>query len=191
FVALAGDPSWRADPVRQGFLLELATVVGEQGRLDDVTRLITFLDGARFDSGQIYLMLAALGEGLLRTGSSLALVDPQYRLRRLYDQTEDLIVNENAADPLRIAALKLRSVSPYTVSGSGDFLQLLFGTQQSQALQMAAVATLSRYENQSIPDNLFARWPQLDPQLRSAAIAAFLSRAERVPIVLRRWKTEE
>ncbi len=184
FLVLANDPDWRLDPGGQGFFLQLATMIGTTGRMDDVTRLLNFFNQANFDVVQVNLMLHALGEGLLRTGSSLALVDPQFRLRRFYDQTEDAILDQTAADALRVSALRLRSVSPYTITGSGDFLQLLFGTQQSYAVQAAAVATLGRYENRNIPENIFARWQELSPALRTAVIAAFLGRMDRVPLVL-------
>jgi putative heme-binding domain-containing protein len=78
----------------------------------------------------------------------------------------------------------LRSVSPYTISASGDFLQLLFGTDQSAAVQAAAMTALGRYRNPGIPDSLFARWRDLTPAVRNQAITAFLSRTDRVQVVL-------
>ena len=184
FIALANDPAWRFDPVRRQFLLELATMIGAQGRLEEVTQVLNFIDRAPFENAQIHLLLHALGEGLLRTGSSLALIDPQARLRRFYDQTEELILNEHAPDAPRIAALKLRSVSPYTRSGTGDFLQLLLGSGQSVAIQTAAIATLARYDNPDIPETLFSRWRDLSPALRNAVVTAFMGRSDRLPALL-------
>jgi putative membrane-bound dehydrogenase-like protein len=184
FVTLAQNRAWRSDAAGREFLLRLATMIGARGRIEEVNQVLNFCDRAQIDNAQIFVILHALGEGLLRTGSSPALVDPQQHLRRFYDQTEDIILNESAADPLRIAALRLRSVSPYTISGSGEFLQLLFGSRQSTAVQYAALATLGRYENRNIPDNLFDRWQDLTAPLRTAALAALLGRSERVPAVL-------
>jgi putative membrane-bound dehydrogenase-like protein len=184
FITLASDPAWRNDFGREALVLQVAIMIGAQGRLEEVTQVIDFLAAARFENIHVHLMLAALGEGLRRTGSSLALVDSRNRLRRFYEQTEELILNESARDPERIAALRLRAVSPYTVSGTGDFLQLLFGSNQSEAVQAAAITALGRYENKNIPDNVFARWRELSATPRAGALSSFLARTDRVPSVL-------
>src|SRR4029078_2027143 len=143
----------------------LAAMIGARGRMEEVNQLLNFFDQERVSQTDLYLLLYSLGEGLLRTGSSLALVDPPLRMRRFYDQTEDVILNDQNPDPLRIAAVRLRGVSPFALSGTGEFLQLLFGSHQSVGIQMAALETLGRYENRSIPDNLFARWQDISQPL--------------------------
>lgn len=184
FIALARDPAWRSDAAGREFVLQLAAMIGARGRFEEVNQLLAFFDQARLSQTDLYLLLYALGEGLLRTGSSLTLVDPPLRMRRFYDQTEDVILNDQNPDPLRIAAVRLRGVSPYATSGTGEFLQLLFGPHQSLGIQVAALETLGRYENRNIPDHLFDRWQDLTPPLRVAAIAALLGRSERVGRVL-------
>src|SRR5206468_1443170 len=125
------DARWRSDPVGQEFLYQLALMTGMKGQLQEVSQVLTFLNGGQTEPQLAFALLAALGEGLHRIGSSLALVDPQSQLQRLYDKTLDVALDPTASDAYRIEALRLRGFSPYAMTGTGDILQLLFGTGQS------------------------------------------------------------
>ncbi|PYI87927.1 MAG: hypothetical protein DME26_04575 [Verrucomicrobia bacterium] len=179
-VALAADPRWRNDAAGRNFLSQLALMIGVKGQLDEVAQGLAFLNRALLDSQTAFILLYALGEGLHRTGSSLALVDPKSQLQGFYDRALQAALDTTAIDPLRIAALRLLGVSPYATSARGDIFQLLFGTGQSEAVQFAAVATLERYENPAIAGNLIMRWPELAPVVRRQVIAALLARTDRV-----------
>ena len=85
---------------------------------------------------------------------------------------------------MRVAAIRLRSVSPITAVGTGNFAQLLLGNGLSEPVQSAAIAMLGRYDYPEIPGQLVDRWPVLTPILRNQAIAALLGRNNRVSAVL-------
>jgi len=179
-IALASEPRWRNDPTGQTFLNELALGLGLNGQINEVTMVLDFIVRSRLEQLTTFSLLYSLGEGLHRIGSSLALVDPQGRLQTYYDQALDIALGDNLKDPVRLAALRLRSVSYYTATYPGDIYQLLFGTGQSEAVQTTALMTLGRYENPAIASNVIARWPELTPNVRRQAISALLQRTERV-----------
>jgi len=85
---------------------------------------------------------------------------------------------------VRIAALRLLRVSPYAATDPGDAFQLLLGTGETDALQVATIDALGRYENPAIPTSLIARWPELSQVVRAQIVTALLSRTDRVGTVL-------
>ena len=108
----------------------------------------------------------------------------QHFIRR-HHQTIDATLNDSLPEPLRLAAIRLRGVSPYVVTGTGDFFQLLLGTGQSEAVQSAVITTLARYNNPNIPSGLIARWQILMPALRKQAVTALLARYDGVGEVVK------
>ncbi len=184
FTALANDARLRNDSAGQAFLQQLLIMIGLRSREDEVSEVVDFIDRARFEPQQSFTYLYPLGEGLRRGGNSFPMVDRQNRLQRFYDQTAEASLNDSLADPLRIAAIRLRGVSPYVVSGTDDFFQLLFGTGQSEAVQAAVINTLARYNNPSIPVTLLAQWQFLTPALRKEAVSALLTRRDGVPVLV-------
>jgi len=71
-------------------------------------------------------------------------------------------------------------MSSYTAADPGDALQFLLGTGESDAIQIAAIDALGRYQNQAIPTTLISRWPELSHVVRGQIVTAFLSKTDRV-----------
>ena len=86
--------------------------------------------------------------------------------------------------PLRIVALHLLGLSPQNTSDPWDVLQLLLGTGESLAIQIATVDTLGRYDNPAMAANLISRWPDVSQVVRGEIITALLSRTDRVVEVI-------
>jgi putative membrane-bound dehydrogenase-like protein len=182
-IAVAAGPGW-ADTGGEMFASRLATVVGLQNRPAEVQRVVNFLDRGGLNQQQVFALLYSLGEGLHRAGSSLAAADPQARLQRFYEQSLNLALNDSFADRVRLPAIRLRGVTPYTSYASGDIFQFMFGTRQSDAVQSATLFALARYANPEIPSNIFQRWQELTPVMRTRAIGALLTRGDWVePVV--------
>jgi putative membrane-bound dehydrogenase-like protein len=180
FVVLAGDPWFRSEPAGQEFLRRLGAMIGAKGRLDEVSQVLSFIDRTRLDRPEAFALLYALGEGLRRTQSSLALVDSQARLQRFYSQALDTILDNNAPDAARVEAIRLLGVSSSTFGDVGNWLLLLCEARQSSVVRSAAIAALGRMSDPRILTELIARWPGLTPPLRQQAITALLARNERV-----------
>jgi putative heme-binding domain-containing protein len=183
-VTLAADPRWRNDPAGQNFLGELALMIGVEGQTDEVTQSLDFINHAQLDKPSAFTLLGGLGEGLHRIGSSLSLVDPQGQLAPFYEQSLEVALDMSASDSFRAAALRLRGFSPYATTASGDIVQLLFGTGQSEMVQSAAVSALGYYENPAIVGNLFVRWSEVSVAGRRQAINTLLRRTDRVGTVI-------
>jgi putative membrane-bound dehydrogenase-like protein len=181
---LASDNRFRNDPAGRTCLQFLATTIGAGGRPLEQAAVIDAVLANSFEPEQNFSFLYALGEGLHRAGGSLTAADRGNRLQPVYDQTLVAILNDNLADSVRIAAIQMRSVSFYTTTERGTFIQLLPGSGVSPAVQAAAISLLGRYADPNIPRNLIDRWGNLTPALRKLAVAALLGRSDRVAGVL-------
>jgi putative membrane-bound dehydrogenase-like protein len=176
FVRLAGDPAFRNDTAGQAFLLRLITMMGVRGQLDDATRVMDFVDRTSLDVRQAYEYLFALGEGLHHTRSSISLIDKQSRLKRFFDNALLLAVDDSQPEALRIDSIKLLGVGPYTYGDIADILLLLFGSNQSQAIQSTALNTFGLFTDATIATNLFARWQVLSPISRKQTLNSVLKK---------------
>lgn len=177
---LAGNVRWRNDPRGTAFLRRLAIEIGVKGQKEEVAQALDFISRAKMEPEPAFVLLDGVGEGLHQLGSSLALVDPEGLLQPFYDQSLAIALDSSFPDSTRIAALALRGVSPFSVTGPGDIFQLLFGSGQSEAVQAAALATMGRYDNPAIATNIIGRWSELSPPLRRQTINVLLARVDRV-----------
>ena len=184
FAMLASDARVRNDPVGQEWLRRLAAMIGVRGRVAQISQVLRFMDQLQSEPQRAFPLLYALGDGLYRTGSSLALADPEALVQPFYDQALNAVVSYTVAEPLRIAEMQLLGLGPYTFASTGDVLLLQLGSGQSEALQSAALATLGRFDDPRIAPSLIQRWRVLTPRLRSDAFTALLARTDRVAAVL-------
>ena len=183
--ALASDDRWGSSASGLAFLEELAALIGVKGQTNEVAAVLDFVERTGLAPQSVLMLLHSLGAGLHRAGSSLAEADPQNRLGRFYDQAITATVDDRLADPVRLAAIRLRGVSPYPLSGPNDLYPLLFGSGQSVAVQSAAIGTLGSTTPPRIFDGLLDRWQLMTPSLRQEAVAALLTCTNGVTAVLR------
>jgi putative membrane-bound dehydrogenase-like protein len=189
FVTLAGDPRVRGNSVGWEFLLRMANMIGVQARPAEAAQVLGFIDQAQLDPQQAFPLLCALGDGLHRARSSLALIDSQNRCQRYYSLASDAVMNYLGSEPIQVEAIRLIGVGPYTVASIGDLLLLLLGSGQSEAIQSAVIATLGRFDDSRIAPAMIRRWNGLAPRLRNEAVAALLTRTSRVGAVLTALET--
>ena len=93
FLALAGDSGIRNDSAGYQFLRELAMMIGAKGRLDEVRQVTGCLIKAPLDRVHVFGLLAALGEGLRNTRSSLAMASPQAGLERFFSAAMETAID--------------------------------------------------------------------------------------------------
>jgi putative membrane-bound dehydrogenase-like protein len=184
FVSLAGDARVRGSLVGQDWLRRLSTMIGVKGQPAEVAQVLAFLDETRMDPQQAFALLYALGDGLYRARSSLALMDPQSRLQRVYSQALDGLQNYAIPELLRVEEIRLLGVAPNNFANTGDLLLLQLGGGQSEAIQSTAIATLGRYDDPRIAPALIQRWGVLTPRLRCEAVTALLAQNDRNGAVL-------
>jgi putative heme-binding domain-containing protein len=184
FVLLARDARVRRDPVGREWLRRQAAMIGVRGFEPEVVQVMDVAQQLGTEPMLAFTLLHALGEGLGRAGSSLAAVDRDGRLLPWYDEARTTVLKNTVAEPPRITAMQLISVSPYPFSNAGDVLLLQVGSGQSEAIQSAALAALGRFDDPRILPGLTARWSALTPRLRGDAFGALLARANRAAAVL-------
>jgi putative membrane-bound dehydrogenase-like protein len=192
FVRLAGDPRARGEAVGRDWLRRLATLIGVKAQAAEVGQVLAYLNQPSIDPQEAFALLYALGDGLHRARSSLALMDPQDRLRHFYAQALNALPNNallalatgTVPEPLRVEEVRLLGVGPFTYSNPGDLLLLQLGSGQSEAIQSAAIASLGRYKDPRVAPALIQRWRILTPRLRRDALAGVLARSDRSGAVL-------
>ena len=184
FVVLARDLRFRNDPAGYEFLGRLARMIGTRGRADEVRQVIDVVAQTSLDRLLTFSWAAALGEGLYRTRSSLAMVDTQNALQPFYTGAFSSALDSLTPPAVRIAALHLVAVGPATFANSSDWLLTLCNPQPYDELRLAALLAVARYEQPGVVTGLLDRWPVFSAGLRNQALAAMITRRALVPLVL-------
>jgi putative heme-binding domain-containing protein len=160
-------------------LREVASVVGAANQPADLGRVRQVLVSTR-DPRLAFSLARGLGDGLRRAGSSFekAGVD----LQSLLDRAAATATNSQAPTTERLEAIALLAY------GQGPERQKtllpLLDAQQSQAVQMAALASLDRLSASGLAAALLDRWPSLSPTVRDNVVDVLLKRSERTGALL-------
>jgi len=167
-------------------LRRLALMIGTQGSMDEVSRVLDWLAGTASDGRQTatYVLAGGLGQGLRCTGSSLTMVDPGHRLDRVYSQAFSMSVDYNVAAPIRLQAIRMLGGTSYPFMDLADWYLMMVDSKESLAVQSAAITTLASHNDPRILTTLLARWSALSPDLRRQTVATLLGRVERLNTVL-------
>ena len=184
FTLLMNTPAFRDSPAGRAFLGQLATMVGAQGVMSEVTPVLNYLTRPDLDPLTDYTLLNALADGLHRTRSSLALVDQKGMLVNVFAGAFNISTDPAFREPLRVEAIRLLPSSTYTYADVGDWLLLLCNPPPIPAVQSAAISTLGRFAEPEVFSGLVKAWPALTPYLRSQAMTALLARDSRVGLVI-------
>ncbi len=181
FRSLGAEPYFRNNPAGVQFLQQLALLIGTKGRLDEVGQALEFCSRPSLDTLLAYKLVDALGEGLHRTRSGLGLVDIRSVLAPLYNAALAQAVDATVLEPLRLEAIRMIGVSPYTFADTSDWLLLLANPQPLASLRLAAVETLARYDDPRVLPALLERWKNFPPLMRRTAVMALLQKSSQVP----------
>jgi putative membrane-bound dehydrogenase-like protein len=178
FTLLASEASFRNTPAGEAFLYNVATMVGAAGEGNGVAAVIDW--AASMPPRTVMGLVAALGEGFRRNGTSLAAVDAARRLQPVYLEALDAIGNSSIPEAMRLNAVRLIGVGPYTYEEASELLLLLPGSSAPPLVQAAAINALGRYSAPPLFTNVVSRWTALPPTLRPVVVSSLLSHAERV-----------
>lgn len=183
-VGLAGDTRFRSNAAGLEFLRQLAVMIGLRGQLPEVTQTLDFINRSKLEPMPTFVLLGALGDGLYRSRSSLALLDTQQLLKRFFIQALNVAIDDTAAEALRVEALRLVAAAPFTFADVGEWLLSLCAGNKPAAVQTAALAALAHFIDPRLGPEMLARWPQWSPAVRRQAATALLSRRERATFVM-------
>jgi putative membrane-bound dehydrogenase-like protein len=182
--SLAINPRYRSVPALQALLPEVTQMIGVRGQLDEVKPTLGFLHSAKLEAQIAYGLMYHLGEGLQRTRSSLRAVDPQNALLPFYEAALVAATDADAAAPVRVQATRVLGMSAYTYADIGDWLLLLLAPKENPQVQQAAVLALTRMPDPRAVSELLKRWQSLSVPARQQGIAGFLSRNDRIGLLL-------
>jgi len=172
----AAEP-WHGKAAGADFLRQLTIMIGAQNRPAAVTRAVAVLAG--LPEPEVALpLVGALGEGLARSGTTLAKADRAGRLQPVLARAQALAADGTRADPLRRAAIEVLAQRSY--AQAAPTLLALISPAQSPALQLAAIATVGRFRQPEVGPALLERFAGLGPAGRKAVLEAVLTRAERI-----------
>jgi putative heme-binding domain-containing protein len=163
---------------------QLGTMIGCSGAMDEVGQVLDFVLRYGTDDLQTFGLLSGLGDGLLRTRSSLALVDPNGQLQVLYDAAVTDALAPVSSEALRLSAIRFLGVSPYAYTNIGLWIVALLDSGSSERVQSAVLATLGQWDDPAIVTNVLIRWRNFTPALRTQALTALLNRDSRIDTVL-------
>ncbi len=170
----------RSDPApgegEYEFLRQLVEVLGARNRTNEVAAVLGFV--AKAEPAVAFTLVHALGEGLQRSRGRLEAA----QLQPLFARATRLADDASAAETTRVQAVELLALTSYAESG-GRLLGLL-DESQPQAVQLAAIRTLGRFDDAAVGRELAARWTSLTPRLRAAVLPVLVARPERAAELL-------
>ena len=197
FSDLVSDTTWRKQKESRAFLEQLAQQVGLQKRDDQVAEVFKLLDGlAKQDRTLARLVVRGLSKGLTESrspwlakltqgGESLA----GKMLTELIAQAKTLATSSKASAKKRAQAV--RSLAMASFDDVSEVLGELLDGRQPRQVQMAALQTLSRFNNEQVATMIVEAWQGFTPEVRGEAAEAIFSRTERLRVLLTALEDEE
>ncbi|MGE0606301.1 MAG: PVC-type heme-binding CxxCH protein [Pirellulales bacterium] len=190
FAELAGDNKFRVTADGRQFLEVLVNLIGTQNRKPDVAAVVAALQGFTSEEHDLsFALVRALGEGLAKAGAplreTLAATDASRAGKLLDDllgEARGLAANDNA--PLEQRVEGIRTLKLDRFGEVQEILAALLDNKQPQALQLAALQTLDKFNEDAVGSMLLSAWRGYSPQLRSAATEAIFARPQRIAALL-------
>jgi putative membrane-bound dehydrogenase-like protein len=166
------------------FLRQIVAVIGAQNNRAEAGQLLAYIQKLK-DQGLGFELVRALGEGLKRSGSSLERVGAN--VGAVFASAKDVALNAGNGENARVQAIQLLGQAGFDVGGA-PALSLL-ELNQPQALQLAAIDTLGKFNDPRVGPALIERWNGLTPRLRTEAAAVLVARPDRATALLRAMET--
>ncbi len=187
---LASDSRWRAAASSRKLLEKLAEQAGLQKRDDQVAEVLKTLDGfAENEKPLAHAVVRGLTGGLVRSGRSLeghlgsaANRQAAQLLAEMIEDSQTVAANADAPTERRLEAIRSLTLAP--LDNVVDGLSELLESRQPQAVQMAALETLGRFNQADVAEIVVDAWQGFTPKVRGAAAEALFARPERLAVLL-------
>jgi len=157
-----------------GFAEKLITVIAASKRTPEIDAAL--LDVVAGGTPNV-AWIRAFGEGLKRTGETIAKVDKDKKLAAVFAKAAETVKDSSARDAARIEGIKLLTMA--TPSEAQPALLSCLDKARSENVQMAAVAALGQFSGADVTDALIGQWPGLHKGARGSVFAVLLARPER------------
>lgn len=158
-----------------GQVLNLAAAIGEPEALQGVIDVILEARDGTYELWQ-FASIPGMLEAITRRDAKLDRAQTK-QLAQMLDAARNIVEDESASVPLRVAAAGLLPFSAKdALEEEVERLTFWLEPQAPPDLQRAAVATLGKIQHPSASDTLLASWRQLTPALQSLTLDTLLSR---------------
>ncbi len=181
FAIVSKDAKATSTPQGKDLLEELAKIIGTENKQTEVAAVLEFLRNST-DTTFSFSLVRALGDGLKQAGSSIGEVDKDGRTKPLFSKAAQIASDENAKEKDRKEAIQLLGLTNYEISGPA--LLNLLSLNQPQSVQLAAIASLGKFNDPKIGKDLADRASSFTPRVRSEAIDTLLARSDRALALL-------
>lgn len=181
FTQLSGDTTFAASTSGAEFLRQLALLVGAQHITNETSKVLAYCSKLKAP-GLMFSLVHALGDGLKRSGRSLASADRSGVLPAILAQASQVAASDDLSEATRIQAIELLAFTSY--AESADKLLKVLDHAQAQKVQLAALRTLAKFLDPAVPGELVRRWKTFSPPVRSEVLASLLGRTERARVLL-------
>jgi len=179
FAELSADKDFVDSKSGQDFLRQLAMLVGAKNRRDEIAAVLSFLQKMN-NPALTFAMTRALGDGMARAHQRL--LSAGSFVTNIVAMATAVAREDAVPDPQRVPAIELLAHTSFVESG--ELLLALLDQKESQAVQLAALATLGRLAAPALGRELTQRWNALTPRLRTEALNVLLARTDRVTALL-------
>jgi len=180
FASFSTDEKFQSTKAGQDFLRQLVSIIGARNKTNEVSRALAFSANVA-DAALGFTLLRALGEGLQRAGSSLEKASGN--LAGIFARAAATALDDKASEAARVQAVQLLGLTGFDEASAA--LKPILNSSQSQAVQLAAVSTLGRFNRPEVARELTNRWSSFTPRLRSEALTVLLARPERAITLLK------
>ncbi|WP_397384907.1 c-type cytochrome, partial [Prosthecobacter sp.] len=126
--------------------------------------------------------VAALAKGFRQAGSSLEKADVEGKLTPVFTKAAMIVADPKASEGTRLEAIKLLGLT--SAKEATDALTQCLAQGQPDAIQSAAIHTLSQGNSPAITESLIAGWAAYGPKAKEAALEALLAREDRALALL-------
>jgi putative membrane-bound dehydrogenase-like protein len=180
FASLSNDQEFHRAKGSQDFLRQLVFLIGARNKTTEVSQALAFSTGAS-DAALGFALIRALGEGLQRAGSSLEKAGGN--ISSVFARAAATALDGKASEAARIQAVQLLGLARFEEASAA--LVPILNLSQSQAVQLAAISNLGRFNRLEVASELTNRWSSFTPQLRGEALTVLLARPERAMTLLK------
>jgi putative heme-binding domain-containing protein len=129
-----------------------------------------------------FSLVGALGEGLAKSGNSLAKADADGKLQSIFAEATTTASDSKAEESARVAAVDLLAFTSFPESGK-TLLDVL-DKDSSQNVQVAAVEAVAKFSDPQVAAELIKRWPNYSSRIKSDVKSVLLGRPDRAIALL-------
>ncbi|WP_435010879.1 PVC-type heme-binding CxxCH protein [Tundrisphaera lichenicola] len=182
---LASRPGFFATPAGREWLGDLASMVGAENRPDDVQAFLEQFAGESSSPSESLAAILGLGQGLRRSGGSLASVlsgPASVRVAPLFARAATVAGSSDASTPARLDAIRLLALGP--IDPALEVLPNLLDAREPSSIQVAAVQALGNLNDGRVGPAIVDRWKAAGPATRREAAEVLFARPDRLESLL-------